>query len=76
MATTFAWQMLHKPAGDPARFEEIAARALAGERMDEEDALFLLADAELSDLCALGDAMRRVRVPGDQVTFVIDTNPN
>jgi cyclic dehypoxanthinyl futalosine synthase len=76
MATTFAWQMLHKPAGDAARFEEIAARALAGERMDEEDALFLLADAELSDLCALGDALRRLRVPGDQVTFVIDTNPN
>jgi cyclic dehypoxanthinyl futalosine synthase len=76
VSTTFAWQDVHKPSGDPVRFREIAGRALAGERVDEGDALFLLRDAALSDLCALGDELRRRRVPGDAVTFVIDTNPN
>jgi len=76
MATTFAWQDLHRPSGDPIRFREVAERALGGERIDDEDALFLLRDANLSDLCALGGEMRRWRVPGDFVTFVIDTNPN
>ncbi len=76
MSTTFAWQNVHKPSGDGIRFKEIAGRALAGERIDEEDALFLLRDAALADLCALGNEMRRRRVPGNAVTFVIDTNPN
>ncbi|HMB68495.1 MAG TPA: radical SAM protein, partial [bacterium] len=76
MATTFAWQDLHKPAGDPARFAAIADGVLNGDRVDEADALFLLRDAHLSDLCALGHEMRLRRVPGDHVTFVIDTNPN
>ena len=76
MSTTFAWQNVHKPSGDPVRFEEIAGRAMAGERLDEEDGLFLLRDASLSDLCALGGELRRRRVPGNFVTFVIDTNPN
>jgi cyclic dehypoxanthinyl futalosine synthase len=76
MATRFAWQDLHRPSGDPLRFREIAGRALGDERIDDEDALFLLRDANLSDLCALGGELRRRRVPGDRVTFVIDTNPN
>jgi cyclic dehypoxanthinyl futalosine synthase len=76
VATRFAWQDLHRPSGDSVRFEEIAGRVLGAERIDEEDAQFLLRDAELGDLCALGDAMRRRRVAGDFVTFVIDTNPN
>lgn len=76
MSTTFAWQRVRKPAGDPVRFQEIAGRALAGERLDAEDALYLLADAELSDLCALGSEIRQRKLPGNAVTFVIDTNPN
>jgi cyclic dehypoxanthinyl futalosine synthase len=76
VATRFAWQDLHRPSGDLVRFEEIAGRVLGGERIDGEDALFLLRDARLADLCALADEMRRRRVPGDFVTFVIDTNPN
>jgi cyclic dehypoxanthinyl futalosine synthase len=76
VSATFAWQDVHKPSGDPARFGEIADRVLAGERVGEDDALFLLRDASLADLGALGDEMRRRRVPGDAVTFVIDTNPN
>jgi cyclic dehypoxanthinyl futalosine synthase len=76
MATTFAWQDLHRPAGDPTRFAELAERVLDGERIDGQDALFLLRDAHLADLCALGAEMRRRRAPGDFVTFVIDTNPN
>lgn len=76
MSTTFAWQDLHRPSGDVARFDEIAGRVLADERIDDEDGLFLLRDANLTDLCALADEMRRRRVPGNAVTFVIDTNPN
>jgi len=76
MATVFAWENLHKPSGDAARFAEVAQRVLADERVGEEEALFLLQDANLSDLCALGDEMRRRRVGDDFVTFVIDTNPN
>ena len=76
MATVFAWENLHKPSGDVDRFREISDRVLAEERIDENDALFLLQDAKLGDLCALGDEMRRRRVPGNWVTFVIDTNPN
>lgn len=76
MSSTFAWQRVRQPTGDPARFSEIADRALAGERLDAADALFLLADAPLAELCALGDEVRRRKVPGDFVTFVIDTNPN
>jgi cyclic dehypoxanthinyl futalosine synthase len=76
MATTFAWQEIHRPSGEQARFEEIATKALEGDRIGESEALFLLRDANLSDLCALGDRIRQARVPGDCVTFVIDTNPN
>jgi cyclic dehypoxanthinyl futalosine synthase len=76
VSTTFAWQNVHKPSGDKIRFKEIAQRALADERIDEEDALFLLRDAALADLCALGNEVRHRRVPGNAVTFVIDTNPN
>ncbi len=76
MSTSFAWQNLHRPSGDPARFREISDRVLADERIGDEDALFLLRDADLSDLCALAHEMRLRRVPGDGVTFVIDTNPN
>ena len=57
-------------------FSEIASRALAGERVGDDDALFLLQEATLADVCALGNALRRSRVPGNHVTFVIDTNPN
>ena len=39
MATTFAWQDLHTPSGDTARFEEIAGRVLAGERQAETERL-------------------------------------
>ncbi len=76
MSTTFAWQDLHRPTGDPVRFAEIADRLLSDERVDGDDALFLLRDAALADLGAVAHEMRRRRVPGDRVTFVIDTNPN
>src|SRR5512134_18815 len=51
MSTTFAWQNVHKPSGDPGRFAEIAERVQQDDRPDESDALFLLRDASLSDLC-------------------------
>ena len=58
------------------RLSEIATRALDGKRIDAEDALLLLRDAPLGDLGALANALRHSRVPGNCVTFVIDTNPN
>ena len=76
MRTPLAWETRHLPSGDTARFASIEERVLAGERIEADDALFLLQDAALPDLAALAHEMRRRRVPARTVTFVIDTNPN
>ena len=46
------------------------------ERLDRNQALALLRDAPQIDLMQRADAMRRGLHTGDEVTFVIDTNPN
>ena len=54
----------------------VLARARAGARLDEDDALTLLRSA---DLVALGEAARDLRgrrTPPDEVTFSIDRNVN
>jgi cyclic dehypoxanthinyl futalosine synthase len=54
----------------------VLARARAGGRLDEDDALTLLRSA---DLVALGEAardLRERRTPPDEVTFSIDRNVN
>jgi cyclic dehypoxanthinyl futalosine synthase len=76
VTSSFAARIPSGPPGDSARFRTVADRVLAGERLGRDDALFLLGEARLPDLCALGHEARLRRVPGDRVTFVIDTNPN
>ena len=48
----------------------------AGERLTSEEGLFLLTDADLMDLGQLAQWVRNQKHPGNQVTFVIDSNPN
>jgi dehypoxanthine futalosine cyclase len=57
-------------------FEVVRDKVLAGERVDPNDGLFLLAEASLLDLGQLAAEVRRKRHPEPIVTFVIDTNPN
>ncbi len=57
-------------------FELVRDKVLAGERVDPNDGLFLLAEASLLDLGQLAAEVRRKRHPEPIVTFVIDTNPN
>jgi cyclic dehypoxanthinyl futalosine synthase len=48
----------------------------AGERLTDEDALALLVSRDLLTLGALADERRRLQVPGDLVTFIVDRNIN
>ena len=54
----------------------IREQALAGKRLDRADGLWLLTEAPLLDLGSVAQEVRRQRIPGDRVTFVIDSNPN
>ena len=54
----------------------IREQALAGKRLDRADGRWLLTDAPLLDLGSVAHEVRRQRMPGDRVTFVIDSNPN
>jgi cyclic dehypoxanthinyl futalosine synthase len=54
----------------------IREQALAGKRLDRADGLWLLTEAPLLDLGSVAHEARRQRIPGDRVTFVIDSNPN
>jgi menaquinone biosynthesis protein, SCO4550 family len=55
---------------------ELYAKIRNGERITQEEGLFLLRNAELLDLADLANEIRFRKNPGAQVTFVIDTNPN
>jgi len=55
---------------------DILDKARRGERVTPEEGVLLLGEAQLLDL---GEAAREIRYehnPGDEVTFIIDTNPN
>lgn len=54
----------------------MGAKVLDGTRLTPEDGLFLLREAEMLDLGNLAHHVRMQKHPHDQVTFVIDTNPN
>ena len=47
-----------------------------GDRITSEEGLFLLRNAELLDLADLANEIRFKKNPTQQVTFVVDTNPN
>jgi cyclic dehypoxanthinyl futalosine synthase len=48
----------------------------SGRRLSEAEALWLLRDAPLLAVGELAAAARQRHVPGDRVTFVVDSNPN
>ncbi len=56
--------------------EAIAAKALAGKRLDREEGRWLLTGAPLLEVGALAQEVRLARIPEPRVTFVIDSNPN
>jgi cyclic dehypoxanthinyl futalosine synthase len=71
-----------EPSGllDPAvplpTLEAALDRAVAGERVSRADGLVLLREAPLTELGRLAAAARNRRTPPDEVTFLIDSNPN
>ena len=48
----------------------------SGERITREEGLFVLKNAELLDLGDLANGIRYKKNPKEQITFIIDTNPN
>jgi cyclic dehypoxanthinyl futalosine synthase len=57
-------------------FNRIAEKVKNHERLSPEEGLYLLSDADLMDLGQLAQWVRRQKHPGNQVTFVVDSNPN
>ena len=54
----------------------LAASILDGRRIDQDEALFLFREAELSTLAYLADEIRRRKHPEGVVTYIIDRNLN
>ncbi len=57
-------------------FESVEEKILQGGRLDREEGLWLLREAELLELGQLANTVRFRANPERQVTFVIDSNPN
>ncbi len=55
---------------------DVLAKAADGERISREEGLLLLDHAELLDLADAANTVRFRMNPKQEVTFVIDTNPN
>ncbi|HSK15779.1 MAG TPA: cyclic dehypoxanthinyl futalosine synthase [Gaiellaceae bacterium] len=64
------------PNGSGRAAGEILERALAGERIGEEEALALLESRDLLRVGRAADELRNRRVDAGRVTFVIDRNLN
>ena len=60
----------------PPSLDAIAAKLADGVRLDRADGLYLLSEARLPDLGKLAQDLRAQKSPADEVTFVIDSNPN
>jgi cyclic dehypoxanthinyl futalosine synthase len=58
------------------QLSDINRKVRAGERISPEEGLFLLQKSDLLDLGDLANEIRFRKNPRQQVTFVIDTNPN
>lgn len=57
--------------------ETIENKIFAGERLNREDGKFILSeDCDLLALGTLANHVRAKKVPGNVVTFIIDSNPN
>ncbi|MBK3332982.1 dehypoxanthine futalosine cyclase [Persephonella atlantica] len=58
------------------KMEHIYEKVFNGERIREEEALFLLKEADLLTVGRLADYVRRRKHPDNLVTFVVDRNVN
>jgi cyclic dehypoxanthinyl futalosine synthase len=56
--------------------EQIYQKVRDGDRISSEEGLFLLRNAELLDLGDLANEIRFHKNPDQQVTYLLDTNPN
>ena len=56
--------------------QQISDKVFSGERITSEEGLWLLRDAELLDLAPLANHARLHHNPGDEVSYVVDTNLN
>jgi cyclic dehypoxanthinyl futalosine synthase len=63
-------------ANGNGRVREVLARALAGERIGEDDALALLRSRDLVGVGRTADELRGRKVDPRRVTFIIDRNVN
>src|SRR5476651_879201 len=57
-------------------FDRIRGKVEARERLSIEEGLHLLTEADLMEVGQLAQQVRQRMHPGNQVTFVIDSNPN
>jgi cyclic dehypoxanthinyl futalosine synthase len=55
---------------------DIAAKIADGTRLDDEDALFLLHEPDITAIGRLADSVRRRKHPYDEVTYIVDRNIN
>lgn len=55
---------------------EIYSKVRSGHRINREEGLFLLRNSQLLDLGDLANEIRFKKNPANQVTFVLDSNPN
>ena len=58
------------------QLSDVYKKATEGERITREEGLELLRHGELLDLAEAAGEIRFRKNPGQQVTFVVDTNPN
>jgi cyclic dehypoxanthinyl futalosine synthase len=56
--------------------EEILAKALDGERIDDDEAVALLRSRELVPIGRVADELRNRRTDPDRITFIVDRNLN
>ena len=57
-------------------FDRIERKVLAGERLNPEEGLYLLTDADVMSMGRLAQWVRHQKHPGNRVTYIIDSNPN
>ncbi len=56
--------------------QKITGKALGLEFLEKEEALYLYNEMSLAELMWIGNEIRKVRVPGDEVGWIIDRNVN
>ena len=62
--------------GQPEMLRQIQGKLTRGDRLDRQEALFLLTEDDLLAVGRLADAIRRRKHPHNRVTFVVDRNVN